>query len=491
MVMTMKAQASRLTGAMHDALVPVAPVARLSILMLLFVYTATIVVLGLSVREYSLESYLLALSQLALGAVSAYPLLVPGLCQWGNPLFLGSLLFLVNSLLKGTAVNVFGMHSHSALPAYSIAELTQLLAYRNVLVTISLIALYLGYHLNARAKVPMLAEPILPKPVRVVLLSSLVALVGLFFLVEVSGDIGEHLSNLFRPEMVRVYAESPQGLGMYALFIHFGFVGMVVWIASDRRPTMMPAQAVGALLSIVGLFLISGRRSSVVLPIVVFLLLLALRQRRVPGLLASALLAPLLVFAGVVANLRTTILETGSLFDSSIDRPLSAYFSDAVQEMESRASDNSSALAIYALVPHEHDLLYGMGYFGHFTKFIPRAWWSSKPLGVDFLAGETFFGVTWSIPPGALGEAYWNFHIPGIIFVFVAFGALQRWLVNFVRSNPDHAGALSIYVVTVLIFNPSQTGFTVWFMMIVPLLFLLRIGGLLQLSRSRTLKTRK
>jgi hypothetical protein len=104
---------------------------------------------------------------------------------------------------------------------------------------------------------------------------------------------------------------------------------------------------------------------------------------------------------------------------------------------------------------------------------------------VDVQANRAFYGADWGLPPGAVGEAYWNFHVPGVLVVFFLFGVFKRWLANLVIHYPEAPGIMAIYMISLFYFDPSQNGFQAWLYAVVPALLMIRLGGLVKAARSR------
>jgi hypothetical protein len=95
------------------------------------------------------------------------------------------------------------------------------------------------------------------------------------------------------------------------------------------------------------------------------------------------------------------------------------------------------------------------------------------------LVGETFFNSPSGTPPGPIGEAYWNFHIPGVIIVFFVFGIFHRWLAQCFVTYHSYPAAILIYLTILFTLDPSTPATVVCLMLLVPLLILLRLVGAL------------
>ena len=92
-------------------------------------------------------------------------------------------------------------------------------------------------------------------------------------------------------------------------------------------------------------------------------------------------------------------------------------------------------------VPSEVGLLHGQSYVGGVLFFVPRLIWPTKPHGASYYNSTIIFGRGASgLPIPAEAEAYWNFDVPGVIVIFLVFGAFHRYLSGlFIRYGRDPA----------------------------------------------------
>lgn len=158
----------------------------------------------------------------------------------------------------------------------------------------------------------------------------------------------------------------------------------------------------------------------------------------------------------------------------------------SIDELLYRYGTLDSAYPVLARVPEDVDFLYGSSYLTIAALPVPRALWPDKPGTVGKLAGEVFYGVKAGIPPGAIGEAYWNFHLPGVVLLFAAFGVFHRFVVCFFRRYPDQPGAVVIYALTVFWSQPSINATAEWIYIMVSVFGLLWLLGALRLSSGKS-----
>ena len=87
------------------------------------------------------------------------------------------------------------------------------------------------------------------------------------------------------------------------------------------------------------------------------------------------------------------------------------------------------------------------------TAPVPRIVWPDKPAPQGVRFSETFFfqseprifSQSGGIAPGWLGEAYWNFHVAGVLFGSLFAGAVCKTLYRFFVFNRGNASVLLLY----------------------------------------------
>ncbi|HVK75365.1 MAG TPA: O-antigen polymerase, partial [Kofleriaceae bacterium] len=129
-------------------------------------------------------------------------------------------------------------------------------------------------------------------------------------------------------------------------------------------------------------------------------------------------------------------------------------------------------------------LLYGSSYLAIVTLPIPRGIFPEKPTMVDGQVGRVFFGLDAGVPPGGVGEAYWNFHIPGVVAVYFLFGVFHAWLARLFLRHGQQPAVIALFASAMLLFRePSGLSFVQWLMTQVPLLVILVWVGALGFGR--------
>ena len=147
------------------------------------------------------------------------------------------------------------------------------------------------------------------------------------------------------------------------------------------------------------------------------------------------------------------------------------------EEMQNRG-ESGAFLPLVAKVPARVDFLYGQSYLAAIFFFVPRAIWEGKPRGVGPMTnayiyndevmrdpGQMIRGS--GIPPGAMGEAYWNFYYPGVVLVYMLYGMFNWWLAALLRRNADVPAVWVVYALTLLM-SPTSTIIVGWLQSIIP-----------------------
>jgi hypothetical protein len=110
------------------------------------------------------------------------------------------------------------------------------------------------------------------------------------------------------------------------------------------------------------------------------------------------------------------------------------YYGSSVDLFLARMAGVSSAAAVLRDAGRWVEFRYGDTLLlAPVSLFIPRLFWPEKPLitrGREF--AETFHLVSYSdrttqVAPTAVGELYWNFHVPGVVLGMFFLGGLYRW----------------------------------------------------------------
>lgn len=395
---------------------------------------------------------------------------------WFHPLVFSSL-FAFPHLLREIPAFVVGMRVHAGLPNLTPWELDRLYALELVLTALGLVFYYLGFHVPRSPPVPRLRFGAVPAlRTKAVLTAGAAAVVLLAFLARRGGLIAHMLS------WARGRTTGLAGEGYWLWFSSLGTAAAFIWFALDRRAARQPLFWATALGVSACSFLASGSRGSVLYPILMAFMLWMFRERKLPVARGAILLGVGMTALGALGAVRH------STFKGTVDwRAAFAPGPDAIgnegaaSELTDRSLTVRGTTAILARVPRDVNYIYGSSYVALLTLPVPRKVWPEKPAQVGGRVGRTFFNVIAGMPPGTIGEAYWNFGYLGIPLVFFFFGMFHRWLARFMLAYRGEPVAMAIYVTVLFLAQPSSGGVMSTLLKTAPLVILAVVFGAMRL----------
>jgi hypothetical protein len=399
---------------------------------------------------------------------------------WFHPLIFG-LLFTYLDHLRRIDVYLSGLQWHAALPGWSAESLTALLSQELLLQGLGLLAWYGGYMLSPELPAPAVQ---FQRP--------------RYLAVKVSGAV------LFSAALFAVYMQSRGGILSHILswgagrnealagafywqfFTQLGLIGCLSWLVIDPRSTVRPLFWGCTATSLAMAYLTGGSRSSVIYFMIMGVLAWLLRERKMAVVQLVAIALTGLFLMGILGNLRAStyggtidwnVLRGGVPAESTTGE---SALTSGLSEVSQRTSVYAGVFPILGLVPEQVDFIHGSSYLAVLTLPVPRALWPEKPGLVAGRVGETFFDMPVGMPPGAVGEAYWNFGVPGVAIAFFLFGIFTRWLADSFQTYAEQPAAIVLYVITLfLLAEPSGLSLIAWLMMLVPATaFLMAIGAM-------------
>jgi hypothetical protein len=395
---------------------------------------------------------------------------------WFHPLILTGLLSL-RPLLQEFPQYAAGLAEHPALPTLSPDQLGRLLAWKLVLQALSVVAYYVGFFYGFRIPRPRLAfgpgRALGAKTAAAVVLS-----VAVFeFYVSRRGGVTAYM-------LLWAQGRSTALAGNYywVQLIGLGLLACLIWFTQDRRALRRPVFWVAVAASMAVAFLATGSRSMVFYAVIVGFMVWVLRERKVAWGRFLLLGAGGLVALGALGALRkstfTGHVDWGTITDFSAGETL---MGSSLPELVERRTTLDSTLPILAKVPEEHEFLYGSTYAAVLALPIPRSIWTGKPGLSGGRIGREFFHTRAGIPVTGVGEAYWNFHVPGVLLVFALFGVFHRWVASLFVPYARWPGMMLLYALGMWsMHDPSSDGVVAALFAIVPCVILCRVFGVLQ-----------
>lgn len=390
---------------------------------------------------------------------------------WFHPLVF-ALFFALLGHLRRWDVYVGGLQWHAALPGWSADHLTALVLKDLLLQAAGTAALYAGYLLGPTlGSLPITFR--MPAHLARKTVVTVAAAAGIFAVyVQGRGGLISHMLSWGQGRN-----EALAGAFYWQFLIQLGLLACLCWLTLDRRSTANPVFWSCTLASLTMIFLTGGSRSAVIYVMVMGLLAWLLREQKIDGVKIVAIALIGLFVLGTLGTLRNSTfngtIDWASLWGRSTASTTAetSTLNTSLTEISQRSSVYAGVFPILGLVPTQVDYLQGSSYLAALTLPVPRALWPNKPGLIAGMVGQTFFNSAVGMPPGPVGEAYWNLGLPGVLLVFTLFGAFQKLLAETYRRCQPQTGAIVPYVITLFLFSePTGLAFIAWLMMLVPTL---------------------
>jgi len=238
----------------------------------------------------------------------------------------------------------------------------------------------------------------------------------------------------------------------------------LVWFTYEEKPLrnvfFVGAFVASALVAI----LVTGSRSSLILPVLTLVLLYWKRKRR-PLIVPTMLVVVFgLLVVGAFGSIRQDF--GSSEVDTSVLTPSrwGEMISRAITETQSRDDEESNLAAFQGA--NSKGLLWGKTYAGALAFFVPRALWETKPRTPDtYNMWINYVGnridseppkQAYGIPVRAELEAYWNFHVFGVVAIFFLIGIFYRFVANAAIVYDNVPFFWVVYLMLVLTFDGSS-----------------------------------
>lgn len=402
---------------------------------------------------------------------------------WFHPLVFTSLLYFYG-LLRKWEVYAFGLQSRGLI-GYDTQAQSLVLAYSLILVIMAQIAYYVGYFAGPKLSIPRAIQ--FSQPVKLQAKAILVVVATLvpfgFYIVQ-QGGLDAHFLFLSqgRSSLVR------QGLlsGEWVVITRFGVLACLIWLLYDRGVVRNPWFLVLFSSSLISQYLVAGSRSNLVNFVIITFIAYTLSEQKVRITRVITIVIIAISFIGAAGELRAGTWKQEVLWQVLLSPDIEQSFTAGIEEIASRGSELSALYPIIVKVPNKVNLLYGQAYINFLTTPIPRALWRSKPQGFGNQIGPLFFGLSAPIPPGPIGEAFWNFHIPGVLIVFFLYGVFHEWLTRLFLRYGKEPAIILLFAYIVFRFSPEVYSATLLFQFGVSILLLLMFFGVISLSRKFT-----
>jgi len=399
---------------------------------------------------------------------------------WYHPLVLVAMLSMIQ-LVKEFPAYAFGLRYHIALPEMSPEALGGLVAWKLSLWTMGLLSYYAAFRYAPRFGVPRIQFP-QPTNLRFKVPAVVLASIAIFMVyLQGKGGLQAHMLSWAMGRRTTLAGD----------FYWFQVATLasgacLIWLATEKRSLRSPLFWVSSLAALGLHFFTTGSRAAVIYVMVIAMMVWMLRERKFAPTRAIAVGFVGLMLLAVLGNLRHSTWQGSVDWSVITDFTVSAASSDATTEIVGRRTTGDGSLPILAHVPGRVDHLYGSTYLAVLTLPVPRSLWKGKPGLVGGRVGAAFFSTRAGIPPTALGEAYWNFSIPGILMAFGLFGFFHAWLARVFLTYHDRPLFNLIYILTLFTaMEPSSESVAATLMSLVPLMMVAYALGAVRLDPYR------
>ncbi|MCC6932720.1 MAG: oligosaccharide repeat unit polymerase [Deltaproteobacteria bacterium] len=369
---------------------------------------------------------------------------------WFHPLVFNTLisairlffLYLLQAISgEGLSLLIF---ENDALPFLNEEQIAALMAEEQLLLAISLFSYYLAYFYFpplSKAKFLTIRKSFDLKAVLLVLLSLLVFTI----FIGLSGGIGAHIASWQGGRKSAL-----TGIGYLAMLTYAAAVSCLIWWSLDNRAGKKVIYWLSLIVSLLLMLLLGGSRSYIINIVVIGFLLWIYNRQRFSKFGFALTLTLIMFFVGCWGAARTQ-LQKQAAFDW--DKVLSAQsmLVETQKELILRSSVRKAVYPILHYVPSQDGYLYGRSYLAAFLCWIPRQFWPEKFGLIDGLVGETFFDVNVGIPPGPIGEAYWNFGYLGVVLAFALYGCFHKSVYSLFQTSDRSTLIFLLYML--LLFN--------------------------------------
>jgi oligosaccharide repeat unit polymerase len=379
--------------------------------------------------------------------------------SWFHPLIFGSCWSLLQ-MIRRSGSYYDGMSMHFGIPGFSVSELNDLIWQLLLIQVLAQLSLCIGFFVGPKQSDKVLLLGRSDPSMKLMLLVGMVGTFYYFYLGN-KGGLSEHMLDLGKGRVRQI--EEVQMFGASVAIINLATFAVLVLAAYVRSSThyLMLGAVVPILLFMN--YTVSGSRSAAVYALILLLIARSIATRRIRWSMYIIGAVAAVIAIGALGQVRRGSWGGASGLDRSLANMSTAdSFLEGIMEIELRGAELNPVYAIMARVPEEVPYLLGKSYITLVTAPIPRAMWMGKPRTTGALVGPTFFNSDAGMPPGPIGEALWNFGLPGVVLVYVLFGAIQRYLYVWFLNQPSNPVAIAIYCISLFSLQPDVLSIVSW-----------------------------
>lgn len=342
-----------------------------------------------------------------------------------------------------------------ALSWQSGAESWLNVASYNGLMILSLLSVYAGFAFASRQKarrVQLFAE-IDTNRLRKIFMSIIVInFLAIATFIQLRGGLTTHIASLSFGRF-RAF----EGLGPLIALFNVGYISLLLWICFRPQDARLPLFMAFFVAVATQQFLVVGSRGMTLMVLVAVGLAWSIVTQRVPWRLALAILPVAFLLLGFLNVVRNAGLDDATALEAVQSTGFSGVVQRSQEEFEVRQTISGSVPVIADAMRTTGPML-GYTYIGAIFAMVPRAIWEEKPRGPGSLYAQYFLGEAregTAVPIGPVAEAFWNFHIPGVIALFAIYGFLLQRMSGLARANPRNGLVSALLVLFITQFGVS------------------------------------
>lgn len=394
----------------------------------------------------SLTRLLMYVAFLAYLLTLSLPFLIKKFCpSLFHPLCFYVLWVGIQGLLRGQLIlPISGLEYHNALGTHHASYFDILIAFSFFLDSIGLLFFYIGYIFFPKIKVRTLSIPSTKWLFFKVSIWVGIAGFGLLALATIGGGLDQVLMQRGIASDQRI---SSQVGGHWAFLAGLGVVAPMVWLACEPNVIRKKIFWIILIITLMIKFASTGSRGGTITPLIFIGAIFILQNKKIPyrEIVIGAFIALLIIGAG--GQFRKATMQNSSLGEVEIESGISDWIISAVEEMQTQGGSNSGQLAVLGNVPNNESYLLGESYLSVPFILLPRAIFGDKPdAGGRLLSTIIYKNPLNTVPPSAVGEAFWNFSYFGVVFVFLIHGVILKIISSIFFINSKHPLILILFV---------------------------------------------
>ncbi len=378
----------------------------------------------------------------------------------------------IRGLLEGKVVlAASGLDYHRALGAIPSNELNKLAAEAFLLEGIALLALYAGYSFAPRFRFPVMALPRIGAPALKTAGWIGVSCAALWIFAAIGGGFDTVLMQRGMASDERIAAQIG---GHWNFLATVGTIAPLVWLACKPRATQRPIFWLLLFAALAINFAVTGSRGGTIVTLIMIGSLWMLHHRKIPYKVILVGILGSLITVGSLGQYRAATQQASTFEQVDVKVDISDWALSAFEELQKGGTKNSGYIAVLGRVPESVPHLWGESYLSIPFIFIPSAVWGDKPDAAGKLnAIHIYERPLTAIPPGPVGEAYWNFSYIGVVLVFLLYGALLKLVATFYRTNPGHPLVITVFLYVLFNMQPHTPSIYEFFHAVIPALVIL------------------